>query len=55
MTALAYHILMHDKVRFAITVLSLGVAIVVVVYDLGTFFGTVTDSVSLIDHAQGQL
>lgn len=55
MVTIARQILLHDRLRFAITVVSLGFAIVVVVYDLGMFFGTITDSVNVIDRSPAQL
>jgi putative ABC transport system permease protein len=55
MVSIAREILLHDKVRFVITVVSLGFAIVMIVYDLGMFFGTINESVNLIDHAGADL
>jgi hypothetical protein len=37
MVSIAREIMLQDKVRFAITVISLGFAIVMIVYDLGMF------------------
>ena len=55
MVSIAREILLHDKLRFAITVVSLGFAIVMIVYDTAMFFGVTGDSVSLIDRSQAQL
>lgn len=55
MVSIAREILFHDKLRFFITVVSLGFAIVMMVYDLAMFFGVTGDSVSLIDRAQAEL
>ena len=53
--SIAREILLHDKLRFIITVVSLGFAIVMMVYDVGMFFGVTGDSVNLIDRAQAEL
>jgi putative ABC transport system permease protein len=53
--SIAREILLHDKLRFVITVVSLGVAIVMTVYDAGMFFGVTGDSVNLIERAQAEL
>lgn len=55
MVSIAREILLNDKVRFAITVVSLGFAIVMIVYDTGMFFGTVNESVNLIDQTPADL
>jgi putative ABC transport system permease protein len=55
MISIAREILLHDKVRFAITVASLGFAMVMIVYDLGMFFGVTRESVNLIDRAGADL
>ncbi len=55
MISIAREILLHDKVRFAITVASLGFAMVMIVYDLGMFFGVTGESVNLIDQAGADL
>jgi putative ABC transport system permease protein len=55
MISLAREILLHDKVRLAITVASLGFAMVMIVYDLGMFFGVTGESVNLIDRAGADL
>ena len=55
MISIAREILLHDKVRFIITVVSLGFAIVMIVYDMGMFFSVTGESVSLIDCAQANL
>ncbi len=55
MVSIAREILLHDKLRFVITVVSLGFAIVMMVYDVGMFFGVTGDSVNLIDRAQAEL
>src|SRR3990172_3120188 len=55
MVSIAREILFHDKLRFFITVVSLGFAIVMTIYDLAMFFGVTGDSVALIDHAQAEL
>jgi putative ABC transport system permease protein len=55
MISIAREILLHDKVRLGITVVSLAFAIVMIVYNLGMFFGTLYESVSLIDHAHADL
>ncbi len=55
MKSIAREILLHDKVRFAITVISLAFAIVMIVYDLGMFLGVTGESVNLIDHAGADL
>ncbi len=55
MISIAREILFHDKVRLGITVVSLGFAIVMVIFNLGWFFGTLGESVSLIDHARADL
>jgi len=53
--SIAREILLHDKLRFAITVVSLGFAIVMTVYDVGMFFGVTGDSVNLINRAHAEL
>jgi len=55
MISIAREILFHDKLRLFITVASLAFAIVMIVYNMGMFFGTVGESVSLIDHAAADL
>ena len=55
MISIAREILLHDKVRLGITIVSLAFAIVMIVYNLGMFFGTLSESVSLIDHARADL
>lgn len=55
MVPIAREILLRDRLRFAVTVVSLGFAIVMIVYDLGMFFGTINESVNLIDRAQADL
>ena len=55
MVSIAREILLHDKLRFVITVVSLGFAIVMMVYDVGMFFGVTSDSVNLIDRAHAEL
>ena len=55
MISIAREILLHDKVRFAITVASLGFAMVMIVYDMGMFFGVTGESVNLIDRAGADL
>lgn len=55
MVSIAREILLHDKLRFGITVVSLGFAIVMMVYDVGMFFGVTGDSVNLIDRAHAEL
>jgi putative ABC transport system permease protein len=55
MVSIAREILFHDKLRFFITVVSLGFAIVMTIYDLAMFFGVTSDSVALIDRAQAEL
>jgi putative ABC transport system permease protein len=55
MISIAREILLHDKVRLAITVASLGFAMVMIVYDLGMFFGVTGESVNLIDRAGADL
>jgi putative ABC transport system permease protein len=55
MVSIAREILLHDKLRFVITVASLGVAIVMTIYDVGMFFGVTGDSVNLIDRAHAEL
>lgn len=55
MISIAREILFHDKLRFTITVASLGFAIVMTVYDLAMFYGVTSDSVALVDHAGADL
>jgi putative ABC transport system permease protein len=55
MISIAREILLHDKLRFVITVVSLGFAILMIVSDVGMFYGVTEDSVTLIDRAQAQL
>ena len=55
MISIAREILLHDKLRFLITLVSLGFAMVMTVYDVGMFYGVTEDSVTLIDRAQAQL
>jgi len=42
---------LHDKLRFTITVVSLTFAIVMVMYNMGMFYGVTGDSVTLVDRA----
>ena len=55
MVSIAREILLHDKMRFLITVFSLGFAILMAVYDIGMFFGVTGDSVALVDRAGAEL
>ena len=55
MVSIAREILLHDKLRFLIIVISLGFVITMIVYDLGMFFGVTGDSVSLVDRAHAEL
>jgi putative ABC transport system permease protein len=55
MISIAREILLHDKVRLAFTVACLGFAMVMIVYDLGMFFGVTGESVNLIDRAGADL
>lgn len=55
MISIARAILLHDKVRLAFTVTSLGFAMVMIIYDLGMFFGVTGESVNLIDRAEADL
>jgi putative ABC transport system permease protein len=55
MVSIAREILLHDKLRLAITVVSLGFTIVMMVYDMGMFFGVTGDSVNMIDRAHADL
>lgn len=55
MVSIAREILLHDKLRLAITVVSLGFTIVMMVYDIGMFFGVTGDSVNMIDRAHADL
>ncbi len=55
MISIALEILLHDKLRLVITVISLGFAIVMMIYDIGMFYGVTQDSVTLVDRAQAQL
>ena len=55
MVSIAREILLHDKLRFVITVVSLGAAIIMTVYDAGMFFGVTGDSVNMIDRAHAEL
>lgn len=55
MVSIAREIMLHDKLRFVITVVSLGFAIVMTVYDMGMFFGVTGDSVNLIERAHAEL
>ncbi len=52
MVSISSEILLHDKMRFSITVVSLMFAIVMVIYDMGMFFGVTGDSVTMVDRAQ---
>ena len=51
MVPIAREILVHDKVRFLITVVGLSFVMVMIVYNFGVFFGTVGESVSLVARA----
>jgi putative ABC transport system permease protein len=55
MVSIARQILFHDKVRFAITVVSLGFAMVMIIYDTGMFFGVTGDSVSIAEHTHAEI
>jgi putative ABC transport system permease protein len=55
MVSIAREILLHDKLRLAITVVSLGFTVVMMVYDMGMFFGVTGDSVNMIDRAHANL
>jgi putative ABC transport system permease protein len=55
MISIAREILLHDKMRLAFTAASLGFAIVMIIYDLGMFFGVTGESVNLIDRAGADL
>jgi putative ABC transport system permease protein len=55
MVSIAREILLHDKLRFLITVASLGFTIVMMVYNMGVFFGVVGDDGALIDRAHADL
>jgi len=55
MISIAREILFHDKLRFTITVASLGFAIVMIVYDIAMFYGVTSDSVALIDRSGADL
>lgn len=55
MISIAREILLHDKVRLAFTVVCLGFAMVMILYDLGMFFGVTGESVNLIDRAGADL
>lgn len=55
MVSVAREILLHDKVRFVFTVASLGLATVLTVWGIGVLFGTLGESVNLIDRAQADL
>jgi putative ABC transport system permease protein len=55
MISIARAILLHDKVRFLITVAGLGLVMVLILYNLATFFGTVGESVNLIDRSPADL
>jgi hypothetical protein len=52
MISIAREILVHDKTRLAFTVASLAFAMVMIVYDLGMFFGVTGESVNLIDRGR---
>jgi len=53
--SIAREVLLHDKLRFVITVVSLGFAMVMIVYNTAMFFGVTEDSANLIDRAQAEL
>jgi putative ABC transport system permease protein len=55
MISIAREILAHDKTRLAFTVVSLGFAMVMIIYDLGMFFGVTGESVNLVDRAGADL
>jgi putative ABC transport system permease protein len=55
MISIAREMLAHDKTRLAFTVASLGFAMVMIIYDLGMFFGVTGESVNLIDQAGADL
>jgi len=55
MVSIAREILLHDKARFLITVVSLGFAIVMIVYDMMMFFGVTEENLNLVDRAGAQL
>ncbi len=55
MFAIALDILLHDRVRFLITVLSLGIAITLAVWGSAVYFGTIDGYVNLIDRARADL
>jgi putative ABC transport system permease protein len=55
MVSIARQILLHDRLRFTITVVSLGVAIVMILYDLGMFISVTSDNVSVVSHASAEV
>ena len=55
MVSIARQILLHDRLRFIITVVSLGVAIVMILYDLGMFISVTSDSVNVVNHASADV
>ncbi len=55
MISIARELLFHDKLRFLITVVGLSFTIVMIVYDVGMFFGVTEDSVVLVDRAGTEL
>src|SRR6516165_12215218 len=52
---LAWRNLVHDKVRFAVTVTGIVFAVVLIVVELGLFLGFTTTTSTLIDHSGADL
>jgi putative ABC transport system permease protein len=55
MASLAVSNLLHDKVRFAVTVVGVVFAVVLVAVQIGLFIGFSTTTSNVIDHSQADL
>lgn len=55
MVSIARQILLHDRLRFTITVISLGFAMVMILYDIGMFFSVTGDSISVVSHSPSEV
>src|ERR1700677_1369979 len=55
MASLAQRNLFHDKMRLAVTVIGVQFAVVLIVVELGLFFGFTETTATVIDHSKADL